>query len=380
VGKTSSRTLAAAVAAGALIAIPATASAAPGPSAASVKAYTVKADAALDRAVAMFEKDNDRAGIRQFRLSRAWLGKAKMMSTRLANRADTAGERTRAANAWRLIALQRDENMDELVALFDKVNAAVDKMVAQALLADTKHRDAAIATIQELIDAGVNPKVETSLNELIAHFSSGRATEIGQQMNALAEVKLPTEAQKAVAMAIQTSLASQARAAALLNGLIPQLPDASRTQLQAALDMVHDQLQAAYELMDDVVDLMPPFVRPMVEKMLADVKAMIAAIAAPFVPSAPPAPTTPTAPSTPPPPPPPPPSTAPTPPPAQMPSWIWDMIKQFWPVGTPLPTAPPNAPAPGMAGFFDAWFGPNGFMGGMFGPSGFMSGFFGGGA
>lgn len=376
-GKTSSRTLAAAVAAGALIAIPAAASAAPGPSAASVQAYTVKADAAMDRAVALFDKDSDKAGLRQFRLSRAFLGKAKMISTQLANSADTDGERTRAANAWRLIALERDENMGHLVGLLEKVNATVDQMVAQALLADTKHRDAAIAMIQELIDAGVNPKVETALNELMAHFSSGRAIEIGQQMDALAEVKLPTEAQKAVAMAIQTSLDSQARAASLLNGLIPQLPDASRAQLQAALDLVHDQLQAAYELMDDVVDLMPPFVRPMIQKMLADVKAMIAAIAEPFVPGTPSTPSTPTTPTTPTTPPPPPPATQ-TPPPAQMPSWVWDMIKQFWPIGTPLPTVPPNAPAPGMAGFFDAWFGPGGFMGGMFGGgTGFMGGMFG---
>ena len=378
-GKTSPRTLAAAIAAGALIAIPATASASTGPSAAAVKAYTAKADAALDRAVTMFAADHDRAAMRQFRLSRAFLGKAKMMSARLAMAAETDSARTRAANAWSWVAQERDENLAQLVAMLEQVDAGTDRIIAAALLADTKHRDAAIAFIQDLIDAGVTPKAETSLNQLITSLTAGRVSEIGQQVNALAEVKLPADAQKAVAMAIQVNLDAQARMAAVLDGLIPQLPTASAAQLQAALDLVYEQLEAAAELMDDVVDLMPPFVKPLIQRMLDDVRAMIEAITAPFVPQPP---AQPTAPATTPPPPPPPPSTQvpPPPPPAPMPSWIWDMIKQFWPVGTPIPTAPPNAPAPGMEGFFDAWFGPNGFMGGFFGESGFMSGFFGGGS
>ena len=373
-GKTSSRTLAAAIAAGALIAIPATASAASGPSGAVVKAYTVRADAAMDRAVSMFASDHDRAAMRQFRMSRAWLGRAKMMSARLAESAETDGQRTRAANAWRLVAEARDANLAMLLALLEKVDASTDRIVASALLADTKHRDAAIAVIQDLIDAGVTPKAESKLGELITSLTSGRVEEIGAQVNALAEIKLPTEAQKAVAMAIQSNLDSQARVAAVLDGLIPQLPAASRAQLQAALDLVYEQLEAAADAMDDVIDLMPPFVRPLIQRMLTDVKAMIEAITAPFLPAQP------TTPTTAPPPPPPPPTTTPPPPPPPpaMTGWMWDMIKQWWPAGFPMPAAPPNAPAPGMEGFFDAWFGPNGFMDGFFGQEGWMSGFFGG--
>ncbi len=361
-GKTSSRTLAAAIAAGALIAIPATASAASGPSGAVVKAYTVRADAAMDRAVSMFASDHDRAAMRQFRMSRAWLGRAKMMSARLAEAAETDGQRTRAANAWRLIAEARDANLAMLLALLEKVDASTDRIIASALLADTKHRDAAIAAIQDLIDAGVTPKAESKLGVLITSLTSGRVEEIGAQVNALAEFKLPTEAQKAVAMAIQSNLDSQARVAAVLDGLIPQLPAASRAQLQAALDMVYEQLEAAADAMDDVIDLMPPFVRPLIQRMLTDVKAMIEAITAPFLPAQPTTPAT-----TPPPPPPPPTTTPPPPPPPAMTGWMWEMIKQWWPAGFPMPAAPPNAPAPGMEGFFDAWFGSEGFMGGFFG-------------
>jgi hypothetical protein len=363
VGKTSSRTLAAAIAAGALIAIPATASAAQGPSPAAVKAFTARADAALDRAVTMFDHDHDRAAMRQFRLSRAFLGKAKMISTRLSNAAETDAQRTRAANAWRMVAIERDENLEQLLALLDKVDAHVDAIIAHALLADTKHRDAAVAIIQDLVDAGVSPSVESRFSQLITSLTSGRVSEIGAQVNALAEVKLPNEAQKAVAMAIQSNLDAQARVASLLDGLIPQLPAASRAQLQAALDMVREQLEAAADAMDDVIDLMPPFVRPLIQRMLTDVQAMIAEILKPFLPEKPvPATTTPVTP-------PPAPTTTPPPPPppAPMANWMWDFIKQWWPMGAPMPTTPVNAPAPGMDGFFDAWFGPEGFMSGFFG-------------
>ena len=49
-----------------------------------------------------------------------------------------------------------------------------------------------------------------------------------------------------------------------------------------------------------------------------------------------------------------------------MANWMWEIIKQWWPVGAPT-TAPPSTPAPGMDGFFDAWFGPDAFMSGWFG-------------
>ena len=361
-GKTSSRTLAAAIAAGALIAIPATASAAQAPSPAAVKAFTARADAALDRAVTMFDDDRDRAAMRQFRLSRAFLGKAKMISTRLSMAAETDAQRTRAANAWRMVALERDENLEQLLALLDKVDAHVDAIVANALLADTKHRDAAIGVIQDLIDAGVTDKAEAGLNRIIAALTSGRAAEIGAQVNLLAGVKLPGDAQMSVARAIQANLGAQARVAAVLDTLIPQLPEESRAQLEKALDLVNDQLAAAAAMMEDVADLLPPFIRPMVQGILDDVKKMIAAITAPWVEA--PGTETPTVPKSP--------KTpgvgvpqVPVPFPIPMPSFVLDIINQFLPGGLPVPTS--GFEIPFMQDFFDSFFGQNGFMGGLFG-------------
>ena len=71
-GMKSSRTLAATIAAGALIAIPATASASDGPSATDVKSYTAKADVSLDRAISMFTRGNERPGLKAFRQSRGY--------------------------------------------------------------------------------------------------------------------------------------------------------------------------------------------------------------------------------------------------------------------------------------------------------------------
>ena len=375
-GKKSSRTLAAAIAAGALIAIPSTASASPAaPSTAQVKAYTVKADVALDRAVAMFTRGNDRPALRSFRLSRAYLGKAKSISSRLTLGADTDVARTWAAQAWCLLAKERDENLAQLVELLKKVDAKTEKIIAAALLADTKHRDAAIGVIQELINAGVMPWTETSGNRLISALTSGRAAEIGAQMNVLAEVKLPADAQRAIAVAIQENVGAQARVAVVLNGLIPQLPEESRAQLQRALDLAYAQLAAAAKLMEDLADLMPPFVRPLIVGILDDVKQMIEAITAPLVGATPSAPASPPVPPTPPTP-----ATpgvdvpnVPVPFPVPMPSWVLDIINQYWPAGMPVP--PTGIPAPGMEGFWESFFGENGFMSGFFGEGGFMSGF-----
>jgi hypothetical protein len=359
----SSRTLAAAIAAGALIAIPATASASEGPSASVVKSYTVKADTSLDHAIAMFTRGNDATGIKAFKQSRFFLGKAKALSALLTKTADTDAERAQAAKAWQFLAVERDENLAQLTKLLSKVDAGTDKIVATALLADTKHRDAAIGIIQDLIDQGVTPNVEAGLNRVIAALTSGRAAEIGAQVNLLAEIKLPADAQKAIALAIQANLGAQARVAAVLDSLIPQLPEDARGQLEKALDLVNKQLEAAADMMDDVDDLLPPFVRPMVQGILNDVKDMIAAITAPWVqtPDAEtpatdtPDPTTPTTEPQ-----------VPVPFPIPMPSFVMDIINQILPGGLPVPTTG-GIPVPNMQDFFSSFFGQNGFMSGLFG-------------
>jgi hypothetical protein len=388
----SSRTLAAAIAAGALIAIPATASASEGPSATDVKSYTAKADVSLDRAISMFTRGNHAPGLKAFRQSRAYLGKAKALSTKLTKSADTDAERAQAARAWQFLAVERDENLAQLVKLLSKVNAKTDKIVATALLADTKHRDAAIGIIQDLINQGVTSNVEAGLNRVIAALTSGRAAEIGAQVNLLAEIKLPADAQKSIALAIQANLGAQARVAAVLDSLIPQLPEDARGQLEKALDLVNQQLEAAADMMDDVDDLLPPFVRPMVQGILNDVKDMIQAITAPWV-QAPGAETpstgTPTTdPGTP--------TTVPQLPlpfPIPMPSFVMDIINQILPGGLPIlgggtqtPDTPvPGVPVPNVQDIFSSFFGPNGFMSGLFGGGtstggGLFGGLFGNGA
>lgn len=375
-GMKSSRTLAAAIAAGALIAIPATASASQGPSASAVKSYTVKADTSLDHAVQLFNRGNDATGIKAFKQSRFFLGKAKALSTLLTKTADTDAERAQAAKAWQFLAVERDENLAQLTKLLSTVNASTDKIIATALLADTKHRDAAIGIIQDLIDQGVTSSAEAGLNRIIAALTSGRAAEIGAQVNVLAEVKLPVDAQKAIALAIQANLGAQARVAAVLDSLIPQLPEDARGQLEKALDLVNQQLEAAADMMDDVDDLLPPFVRPMVQGILNDVKDMIAAITAPFVqtpgtdtPTTGTPGTDPTTPTTEP--------QVPVPFPIPMPSFVMDIINQILPGGLPIPST--GVPVPGMQDFFNSFFGQNGFMSGLFGGgAGTGGGMFGG--
>jgi hypothetical protein len=380
----SSRSLAAALAAGALIAIPAAASAAPSASAhvsasAVVTAQTVQADKALDRALAMFTKGADRAALNSFHQSRMHLAKAMSATAKLTNKAKTDKARAEAAKAWGVIAMQRDENLAQLVKIIEKVNAKTDKIVAKVLLADTKHRDVAISVIQDLINAGVTPQAEAGLNRIIAALSTGRAAEIGAQVGLLTETKLPEAAQQSVAIAIQTNVAAQARVAAVLDELIPQLPEDARAELEKALKLVKAQLAAAAEMMEQVTNLLPPFIRPLIEGVLHDIQELVDAITAPLVsgevvtpPEAPatetPVPGVPTIPGVEIP-------QVPMPFPIPLPDFVLDIINSFLPGGLPMETS--GFQLPFVSDFLGGMFGEGGFLGGFFGGGSTGGGFFG---
>jgi hypothetical protein len=372
VGTKSSRSLAAALAAGVLIAIPAAASAAPSAPAdvsysAVVKAQTLRADKSLDRALAMFTRGADRPALNNFKQSRRHLAKAMSATAKLTNRAKTDKSRAAAAKAWGLIAMHRDENLTQLVKIIDKANAKTDKVVAKALLADTKHRDIAIGVIQDLINAGVTPQAEAGLNRIIASLSTGRAAEIGAQVGLLAETKMVEGAQQSVAVAIQANVAAQARVSALLTELIPQLPADARADLEKALELVNAQLTAAAKMIDQVAEFLPPFVRPLIQGVLAEIQELVNYITAPILSGeAPPAtetpvPGVPTIPGVEVP-------QVPLPFPIPLPSFVLDIINSFLPGGLPMETTGFQLPFV------------NDFLGGMFGEGGFLSGFFGGGS
>lgn len=262
------RLLAAALAAGAIAALPTAASAAP-VSVGDVAMHTTQADAALDRAAALLDRDRQGPALAALNRSRVALGQAQRLTDGMVGRARTDAARTRAAKAVQRVGQLRDRNLTQLVAMLQDSDPRADRAITRALLADTVARDTAIGVLQGLIDAGVAPRAEGGLARAIAALSGGRAQEVGDQAQALTELTLPRPAEVALARALSRNLAGQAQASAILAALLPQLPPSAQAEVQEALDLLNAQLEQAVQQVEAVTADLPPGVRDMVNGIVA---------------------------------------------------------------------------------------------------------------
>ncbi|MBA3422472.1 MAG: hypothetical protein H0U12_11400 [Thermoleophilaceae bacterium] len=118
----------------------------------SVKAHTNRADAALDRAVTLFEKNRDGRAKQSFHRSRREMGQATAEAARLRSAASSASARAAAARAQMLVADQQGENIEQLTELLDEVEGRVKNAIAKAALTDTRGLEQALAIIGVLLD------------------------------------------------------------------------------------------------------------------------------------------------------------------------------------------------------------------------------------
>lgn len=153
------------------LAFPVEASAHVQTSVSSVKAHTERADAALDRAVALFEKNRDGRAKQSFNRSRREMGQATAEAARLRRAVNSASARAAAARAQVLVADQQDENIEQLTDLLDEVEGRVKNAIARAALADTRGREKAIAIIGVLLSQGVPSQATAGLDAALAALS-----------------------------------------------------------------------------------------------------------------------------------------------------------------------------------------------------------------
>src|SRR5712691_7532771 len=146
----STKSLAAALAAGALIALPALGSASPQSALEQVKTHTDRAQSALTKAQTLFGKGKDAQAAQSFGRSRSELGIAASEAAKLIRTASTSAERVEAAKALRLVASQRARNLPTLAQLTIPAQGAVESQIAQAALADTTGRDKAIGILTSI--------------------------------------------------------------------------------------------------------------------------------------------------------------------------------------------------------------------------------------
>jgi hypothetical protein len=267
--KIRTRALGAALAAGALVALPAAASASPIDAAAKVAVHTDRADAALDRAAKLFAAGRERPAVNALNRSRIALRHALKVSVKVVRKADTDEERGAAATAVIDVATQMDENIPTLVGLIEKAETPrADVRLAKAALADARAREKAIAILQELIEEGLSDESEAAVTQAIAALSTDRTAEIAAATEVLADPAVSKAAGRHVRLAIDVSLRGQERAEAILTELMKQLPDAAREGLQRALDAVRAEREESAEGLDAASERMPEGVRAFVDGMV----------------------------------------------------------------------------------------------------------------
>lgn len=259
------------VAAAAALALPASAAAeslATGVNAA--RAHTNRADAALDRAVRLWNRNSDRAAQRQFGQSRRELARAEANARRVERRANSDRERTVAAWVQRLVAEQRDDNVEVLTAALEEAQGRVERRVAQAALADTYGREKAMAVLDALLEEGVVARAETGVALALAALSQERGGEVARQAKALGSEEVSKASKRKVARTAAVNVKGQARAGGRLAELIadPDMPESSKAGLQRALDSVGKEQQAASATLSSVLDRLPAFVRSFVKAVV----------------------------------------------------------------------------------------------------------------
>lgn len=240
----------------------------------AVKAHTDRADAALDRAVALWERNRDRAGNRQFVQSRRELRRAEAKANRLVRKARNQRSSTAAARAKAATAELRDKGVEELTGALDEVDGQVENRVAQAALSDTRGREKALAILNALLENGVPEQAETGILKAIAALSEDRTDEVKEQVTALQSNEVSNRSKRKVARAAATNVDGQARAAERLAALLedPDMPEASKAGLQRAYDAVTKEQEVGAASLSTALNRLPASVRSFVEAIVTQAK------------------------------------------------------------------------------------------------------------
>jgi hypothetical protein len=239
----------------------------------SVRAHTDRADAGLDRAVALYERNAQQRATRSFRSSRRQLGKATAEAAKLLRTADTPAERVAAARALRLVAAQRDENIEQLVGVLPEATNSVENPIARAALADTRGREKALAILGALL-FWVPDEAKQGINRALLALSTDRSTEVRVEARALTSARVSASAKRTVAHSLARSVEGQATAAEKIAALIanPATPAAAKPGLMRAYDAIIADHGSVVDILSRFSDRMPAFVRSFVEQIITQAR------------------------------------------------------------------------------------------------------------
>ena len=234
-----------------------------------VRAHTDRADAALDRAGALFAENSDRKARVSYAKSRKEMGLAKADAAKARRQADTPREHVQAARAQQLLAAQQDENIETLTDALRKADGRDESKIAVAARADNKGREKAIGVLTELLGQ-VPEQARTGIATAIAQLSQDRVDEVSAMSRALRSRHVTKTNKGRVASTLKVDVEGQANAAETLAALIasPDMPAESKQGLQAAYDNVTAEHGSVADILSRFSSRMPSFVRSFVENIV----------------------------------------------------------------------------------------------------------------
>lgn len=261
------------IAAGAL-ALPAAAGAADIQTAVSaVSEHTDRADSALDRAVRLFGRNQDRAARVAYASSRKEMGLAKAAAAKARRLAVTPNEHAAGAAAAAILGAEQGENIEKLAGALRAADGADENAIASAARADTKGRDKAIAILNALL-AKVPEQAKTGIAKAIAALSVDRADETQVEAKALVSSNVSETNKRRVAATVKASVDGQDAAAETIAALIAStdMPADSKAGLQSAYDQVTAEHGSVADILSRLSDRMPAFVRDVVTKIITQAR------------------------------------------------------------------------------------------------------------
>lgn len=239
----------------------------------AVSAHTDRADSALDRAVALYEKNSDRKARVAYAKSRKQMGLATAAAAKARRQADTPDAHAAAGAATALLAREQGQNIEKLVAALIPADGADENAIVAAARADTKGREKAIAILTALL-AKVPEQAKPGILKAIAALSLDRADETRVQVKALVSPKVSNTNKRRIALTIKTSVDGQDKASDTLAALIasPDMPAQSKPGLQIAYDNVTAEHGSVADILSRLSDRMPAFVRTFVTTIITQAR------------------------------------------------------------------------------------------------------------
>ena len=238
-----------------------------------VSAHTDRADAALDRALRMYSKSNDRAARVAYAKSRKEMGHAKRDAAKMRRDASTPQAHLRAAKAQALVAEQQAENVEILANALRPASGRDESKIAAAARADAKGREKAVAILTELLGK-VPSQAVPGLTIALGKISQGTEDEVSALVTALRSSHVTNTNKRRAVSVLSTSVEGQLMAAETLAALIadPNMPAQAKQGLQTALDAVSGERGSVASILSRFSSRMPSFVRDFVERIITQAR------------------------------------------------------------------------------------------------------------